>query len=169
MATKTSRIDVTTMLESQHEQVRALFDQIGDGTTPTASDSFCELRRLLAVHETGEEMVIYPALRKIDAEAVRIAKERLAEEDAAKAALHELETIGLNEPGFAAKIVALRAAVLAHAEAEEREVFPRIRAATSTTALRTMGMALQRAEDAAPTHPHPHAPQSAIGNLVGGP
>jgi hemerythrin superfamily protein len=169
MGTKTSRLDVTTMLERQHEQVRGLFGRIGDGSTPTASDSFCELRRLLAVHETGEEMVVYPALRKLGADAERIAKERLAEEDEAKIALHELENIGLNEPAFATKIAALQSAVLAHAGAEERDVFPRIRQAESTSALRTMGMALQRAEEAAPTHPHPHAPQSAIANMVGGP
>jgi len=169
MATTTNALDVTVMLEHQHEQVKQLFAQIGDGSTAHASDAFCELRRMLAVHETAEEMVVYPALRKTGADGERIAKERLAEEDTAKSALHELETIGLNEPAFATKIADFKQAVIAHAEAEEREVFPRIRQSASPDTLVTMGRALLKAEEGAPTHPHPHAPQSAVGNLVGGP
>ncbi len=170
MATiNTDSLDVTTMLESQHEQVKQLFARIGDGTTASASDDFCELRRLLAVHETAEEMVVYPALRKAGDGGERIAQERLAEEDKAKTALHELETIGVNDAAFAAKIADFHKDVVAHAEAEEREVFPRIRQSASAATRQAMGKALQRAEEAAPTHPHPHTPQSAVGNLVGGP
>jgi len=168
MAT-TDTLDVTTMLERQHEQVKLLFASIGDGKTPTAADDFCELRRMLAVHETAEEMVVYPALRKLGAEGERVANERLAEEDKAKQVLHELEQIGVHEPAFAAKIAEFKQAVLAHAEAEEREVFSRLRKTASPDTLNTMGKALLRAEEAAPTHPHPHAPNSAVGNLVGGP
>jgi len=169
MATTTNTLDVTLMLERQHQQVKDLFTRIGDGTTPTASDAFCELRRMLAVHETAEEMVVYPALRKTGDEGERIAKERLAEEDKAKTVLHELESVALSDPAFATKIADFKRAVVAHAEAEEREVFPRIRQSASPETLVTMGRALLKAEEGAPTHPHPHAPQSAVGNLVGGP
>jgi len=165
----TDALDVTTMLEKQHVQVKQLFARIGDGKTPTAADDFCELRRMLAVHETAEEMVVYPALRKLGDEGERIAKERLAEEDKAKQVLHDLEQIGVHEPAFAAKIAEFEQAVVAHAEAEEQQVFPRLREAASADTLTTMGKALLRAEEAAPTHPHPHAPNTAVGNLVGGP
>src|SRR3954452_12658735 len=168
MAT-TQTLDVTVMLVEQHQQVKALLARIGDGKSPTAADDFCELRRMLAVHETAEEEVVYPALRKLGDEGERIAKARLAEEDEAKQVLHDLEQIGVNEPAFAQKIAEFQQAVLAHAEAEEQQVFPRLREHASAETLVTMGKALLRAEEAAPTHPHPHAPNSAVANVVGGP
>ncbi|HEY3831625.1 MAG TPA: hemerythrin domain-containing protein [Acidimicrobiia bacterium] len=171
MTTSTEPTDVTQLLESQHEQVKALFAKIGDGRGANAADDFCELRRMLAVHETAEEEVVYPALRKTGTDGERVADARLAEEAEAKEALQKLESIDPKDAAFAAQIQALGKAATAHAEAEEREVFPRIRAAASPETLATMGKALQRAEAAAPTHPHPHAPgsESAPGNLMAGP
>ena len=136
-----------------------------------AADDFCELRRMLAVHETAEEEVVYPALRKTGADGARIAEARLAEEAEAKQALVKLESIDPKDAAFAAEIQALGKAATAHAEAEEREVFPRLRQSALADTLATMGKALQRAEAAAPTHPHPHAPgsESASGNLMAGP
>jgi len=167
--TTTEALDVTVMLAQQHQQVNQLFTRIGNGKTGSAADDFCELRRLLAIHETAEEEVVYPALRKLGEEGERIADARIAEEDEAKQVLRDLEQIGVNEPAFGQKFAEFRRAVLAHAEAEEQQVFPRLRQASSPETLATMGKALLRAEEAAPTHPHPHAPNSAVGNIVGGP
>src|SRR3954447_14447836 len=171
MTTSTQQTDVTKLLEAQHEQVKLLFGKIGNGQGLNAADDFCELRRMLAVHETAEEEVVYPALRKTGAEGEAIADARLKEEAEAKQVLQQLEKLDPKTPEFAQQIAAFATAVTAHAEAEEREVFPRIRAHASPETLRTMGEALQRAEAAAPTHPHPHAPGSeqASGNLVMGP
>src|SRR3954464_14242915 len=115
--TTSTSIDVTTLLEQQHEKVKQLLTRIGDGKTPGAADDFCELRRMLAVHETAEEEVVYPALRKTGDDGQRVAEERLAEEDEAKTVLHELEKIGVNDANFAAKFADFRRAVTAHAEA----------------------------------------------------
>jgi hypothetical protein len=55
-----------------------------------------------------------------------------------------------------------------HVEEEEGELFPELRAAIGPDELRDMGSALAAAKKMAPTHPHPHAPNTPPGNIVGG-
>ena len=166
--TSTDRDDVTRLLQSQHDEVTALFRRLDQPIT-SIGDLFCELRRLLAVHETAEEVLVYPALRHAGGDGDRIADERIVEEDRAKADIPGLEGRDPGSPEFRKGIDELRNAVTAHAEAEEREVFPMIRAHYGPDDLARMATAVRTAEAAAPTHPHPHAPSSATGHVVTGP
>ena len=160
--------DVVDLLLAQHEEVRQLLSRTQTGGT-VANEAFECLVRLLAVHETAEEEVVYPALRSIGPEGERIAEARKAEEAEAKQSLSDLEKLGVEGRGFALQFQAFRDDVLAHAEAEEHEVFPLLRRTLDADKLESMRTALERAEKLAPTHPHPHGPESAIGNLVVGP
>lgn len=160
--------DVVDLLLEQHREVRELFSRVQVGG-PVAIEAFECLVRLLAVRETAEEEVVYPALRSLGDEGERAAEARKAEEDEAKKALSDLEKLGVEGQGFASRLQAFRAEVLAHAEAEEREVFPLLRRSLDAEKLESMRTALERAEKLAPTHPHPHAPESGIGNMVAGP
>ena len=58
---------------------------------------------------------------------------------------------------------------MAHAEAEERELFPILESKVDPERLREMSDAIERAERMAPTHAHPHSPESASGNMLVGP
>ncbi|MFP5376464.1 MAG: hemerythrin domain-containing protein [Acidimicrobiia bacterium] len=166
--TRSTTGDVVDLLVAQHREARRLFSEVEAGGAG-AIESFECLVRLLAVHETAEEEVVYPALRSVGAEGERVAEARTAEEDEAKKALSGLEGLGVDGEGFAARFQAFRADVVAHAEAEEREVFPLLRRSLDGDKLDRMRRALEAAEKMAPTHPHPHAPESALGNLVVGP
>ena len=160
--------DAIDLLTSQHQQVRQLFTQL-QGGGQSRQDTFESLVRLLAVHETAEEEVVYPALRRRAADGEVIAEARKAEEDEAKTMLSDLEKIGVDGEGFDAQLQTLRLAVLTHAENEEREVFPLLRQALDPDELQSMQTALETAERMAPTHPHPHGPESAAGNMLVGP
>lgn len=160
--------DVVDLLEAQHGEVRRLFDQL-EGGGPEEAETFECLLRLLAVHETAEEEVVYPALRSIGPDGDRIADERTGEEGEAKKALSELESLGVGAQEFAEKLAAFRLNVMEHAAGEEREVFPLLRRSLDEDKRRAMRTALEAAERMAPTHPHPHAPESALGNLITGP
>jgi hypothetical protein len=59
--------------------------------------------------------------------------------------------------------------VLAHAEAEERELLPLLERGYDHDRLTAMAHRLGRAERLAPTDPHPHGPKSPIGNMLAGP
>ena len=160
--------DAVDLLTAQHDEVRQLFAQL-DGGGAGRSDLFDCLVRLLAVHETAEEEVVYPALRRTGPEGERVAEARKAEEDEAKTMLADLEKLGVDGEGFDVQLELLRTAVLAHADSEEREVFPLLRRSLDAETLQSMRTALDAAERMAPTHPHPHGPESALGNLLVGP
>jgi hemerythrin superfamily protein len=164
----TTRLDVVDLLTEQHTHIRELFTELGLADNPTArQDKFEELRRFLAVHETAEELVTHPVARLADGNDVVDA--RLEEEDEAKRLLAELDRTDTEDPKWRDKVEQLQTAVLAHAEAEEREEFPLLRAESDPETRERMARALKAVEAIAPTHPHPSAGSSATVNLLVGP
>jgi hemerythrin superfamily protein len=161
-----TQITVTDFLRQQHETVKATFAKLSAATGDERRDLFDELRRMLAVHETAEEICIHPEAREISPEAERVVEARLAEEKKAKVALKELEDIGPDGGGFNTKLAAFRSDAEAHAAAEERELFPLIEANVSRPRLVELAETLQETEELAPTHAHPHSPTSGIGNVL---
>jgi hypothetical protein len=59
--------------------------------------------------------------------------------------------------------------VLQHASAEEAQVVPVLDDNIAGAKLIEMAELLETAETMAHTHPHPHGPESAMGNLLVGP
>jgi hemerythrin superfamily protein len=157
------------LLQEQHEQVKRLFGQLEQLSDDARRDAFEQLVRLLAVHETAEEEVVYPAVRKMVDDGDDLADARTAEEGEAKTALSELEKMGIDHPDFEATLHSFQQLVLTHAENEEKEVFPQLRESHSREQLQSMATGVRAAESLAPTHPHPHGPESAVGNMAVGP
>lgn len=161
--------DVVDLLVEQHTHIRALFAAVDTATDPAEQQrTFEQLRRVLAVHETAEELITHPRARIADG-GNDVVDERLEEETAAKKMLAELDGTDVSDPGFRPRFEALRQAVLAHAEAEEREEFPLLRADNDPAMLERMATAVRAVEKVAPTHPHPSVGSSATTNLMAGP
>lgn len=160
------RPDVVTFLKDQHEEIRRLFQELRAPASDRAELFQC-LVRLLAVHETAEEMVVHPQARR-SADGSAVVQARLDEEAEAKQTLADLERRGVDDPAFTTELAAFERAVLEHAEREEREELPLL-ASLDDEASQAMTSLLQVAEDMAPTHPHPHGPESALGNMIVGP
>jgi hemerythrin superfamily protein len=158
----------TTFIHRQHDQIRELFDAVQQAAPEERAEAFEPLVRLLAVHETAEEMVVYPMA--MGGEAGReIVAQRKAEEDQAKKALVDLEKMDPATPEFLTALTAFQQTVLDHAAAEEDEVFPLLTEVADTDELKDMTKRLEMAEAMAPTHPHKAAPESALGNVLTGP
>ncbi|MGI5215824.1 hemerythrin domain-containing protein [Plantactinospora sp. CA-290183] len=161
--------DVVDLLIEQHNQIKALFSQLHRAKGTEKRELFQDLVRLLAVHESAEEIVVHPnAERKID-RGEAVVETLRHEEDQAKKELHELYQMGVDHPDFDARLTAFSNAVLEHATREETEEFPSLREHASPGQLRRMAGALRAAEATAPTRPHPHAGESASANLIAGP
>ncbi|MDP3968749.1 MAG: hemerythrin domain-containing protein [Nocardioides sp.] len=159
--------DVVDLLVDQHERIRGLLARVAEAAPgPARQEAFAELRRLLAVHETAEEMVVHPAMRRFGANDVVDA--RLAEEHDAKEALSTLDGMDMADPAFDDRFATLRTMVLEHAEAEERDELPLLREHASSTERVLMRRAVQAAEAVAPTHPHAGV-ESLTANVVVGP
>jgi hemerythrin superfamily protein len=161
--------DVVAFLRAQHDLIKDMFDEVLHASSPDAREkAFVELRQLLAVHETAEEMVVHPRVRREVDGGDKIVDARLAEEHDAKELLSRIENLDIASGEFIDEVTTLHAAVLAHAEHEENEEFPRLTGELEADELKRLGKAVRVAEAIAPTRPHAGV-ESAKLNLAVGP
>ncbi|KXO88598.1 hypothetical protein AXK57_04010 [Tsukamurella pulmonis] len=155
-------------LAFQHQRILQLFDRVREGEAEERDETFLELRRLLAVHEAAEEVVVHPRARSSITSGPKVVGERLSEERAVKRLLAELEGLGMQSAEFDAKLEALREIVEGHIEREERDEFIALRNELDDDEAARMADAVRVIEAVAPTHPHPGT-ESASANLLVGP
>jgi hemerythrin superfamily protein len=159
--------DVIGVLLTQHARIRELFNEVHGEQGEHRKQAFDELRALLAVHETAEEMIVRPVSK--DVAGAGVADARNQEEEAANRVLADLEKMDVSAPEFDTRFAVLERAVLEHADREEAEEFPAVHAARSEEQLQQMGKQLRAAERIAPTHPHPMAAGSPTAQWAVGP
>ncbi|WP_069813120.1 hemerythrin domain-containing protein [Streptomyces sp. TP-A0874] len=147
--------DVIGVLLKQHARIRELMQEVKTTSGEHKKHAFDELRALLAVHETGEEMVLRPVSKKTAG--TEVADARNHEEDEANHVLVGLEKMDTSTADFDEKFASFESSVLEHAEKEETKEFPSVLAERSEEERQKMGARLLRAEKLAPTHPHPGA------------
>ncbi|OBF60498.1 hemerythrin [Mycobacterium sp. 852002-51971_SCH5477799-a] len=160
--------EVVAFLKAQHNLIEDMFDQVLHATDPKAREEpFATLRQLLAVHETAEEMVVHPRVRREDDAGDAIVDARLKEEHDAKELLSAIEKLDITSDEFIAELTKLRGAVLEHARQEEDEEFPVLKRKVDTDDLKRMGAAVRAAEAIAPTRPHPGVESAKLNFALG--
>lgn len=159
--------DMIEILLDQHQRIRELFGQVKRASGERKQQAFDELRALLAVHETAEEMVLRPISSK-DAGA-EVAGARNEEEREAARTLTVLEMMDVSGAEFDRMFAEFERAVLEHARHEEKDEFPLVRAREDQDALLAMGRTLRAVERIAPTHPHPSTAGSPVAQWAVGP
>jgi len=161
--------DVVRFLTDQHNLIKDLFDEVlGASGTEAREEAFADLRQLLAVHETAEEMVLHPRARATLDGGDEIVDARLEEEHQAKQVLSQLEKMDVGSAEFIDALTEFRDLVLEHAAHEEAEEFGALQQELSAADLKRMVGAVQAAESIAPTHPHAGV-ESAKANFALGP
>lgn len=161
--------DVVKFLTDQHNLIKDLFEEVLSASETKAREkAFTELRQLLAVHETAEEMVVHPRARSAIEDGDAIVDARLNEEHEAKEFLSRLEKMDIGSQDFIDELTKFRDDVIAHAEHEEREEFSQLQQQLDATDLKVMAGAVQAAEAIAPTRPHAGV-ESAKANFALGP
>ena len=162
--------DVVRVLLEQHARIRELFAEVKTETGEHKQHAFDELRALLAVHETAEEMVVRPVTSKADGDrGKQVADARNDEESEANGVLEKLEGLDVTGAQFETTLASFEKAVDEHAEAEENEEFPLVLANCDEEQRRKMGRHVLAAEKIAPTHPHPSAAGSPAAQYAVGP
>lgn len=160
--------DVVDFLIGQHEQIKWLFNETLSNSGPERDETFVQLRRLLAVHETAEEEIVHPRARREVAHGGELVQHRLDEEHEAKTVLTGLEDLAIDSEAFTKQLGELRDAVLEHAEHEERDEFSKLRKELTDDELERMTRTVQLAESIAPTRPHAGV-ESRLANVFTGP
>jgi hemerythrin superfamily protein len=159
--------DVVRVLLEQHARIRELFEDVKTAEGVHKQHAFDELRALLAVHETAEEMVLRPVTKKTAGD--EVAEARNDEEAEANEVLAELEKLDVGSTEFDSRLTEFEKAVDEHAEAEESQEFPAILSQCEEDQRQTMGRHLRAAEAIAPTHPHPSTAGSTTAQFAVGP
>ena len=161
--------DVVKFLKDQHNLIKDMFDEVLGASDPKARETaFIELRKLLAVHETAEEMVVHPRVRLEAASGDAIVDARLEEEHKAKQMLSKLEGMDVGSKEFITELTKFRDAVIDHAEHEENEEFTKLERNLNADERERMAKAVLAAEAIAPTRPHAGV-ESAKMNFAAGP
>lgn len=159
--------DVIRILLEQHARIRDLFDDVSSAEGQRKQQAFDELRALLAVHETAEEMVLRPV--SSDTAGKEVAEARNDEEAEANEVLKQLEKLDVTSADFDKLLAEFQKSVDEHAEAEEHDEFPHILASCDEKKRQAMGRQIKAAEAVAPTHPHPSTAGSPAAQWAVGP
>src|SRR4029077_6215321 len=105
--------DVVKFLKGQHDLIKDMFEEVFSASDPKAREkAFFDLRKLLAVHETAEEMVVHPRARREIADRDKIVDSRLKEEHQAKEQLSNLENIDVASKQFIDELTKFKDAVI---------------------------------------------------------
>jgi hemerythrin superfamily protein len=164
-------MDAIALLKADHKTVETLFrkfEQAGKNAKKLKRRLVDQMVLELAMHAIIEEQVFYPAVRARAETLEEQVLEALEEHHVAKWILKELENLPPEAERFDAKVKVLMENIRTHVSMEERELFPQVRKTFSPRELKDLAEALMLAKRAAPTRPHPRAPDTPPGNLVAG-
>jgi hemerythrin superfamily protein len=166
--TKTEENDVVELLRQQHRAIRTLIRQVAAAKSAARRKPFVTLVRLLVIHETAEQEVVYPVVRDSGETTAPLMGARVAEQVDALKALRALEKMDCASDDFTQAFGSFTAEVDRHLCAEEADVFPILTKMQGAERHR-LAAGVIAAEMAAPTHPHRFLPSSTVGNLFAGP
>ena len=118
----------TTMLKSEHDEVRQLFKEFENASENARSSRkriIDEVSQKLEVHAEIEEKIFYPACRQLkDEDARKMVGESLEEHAIVKRLIQELSGLEPSDERFEAKATVLKESVEHHADEEEKDLFP---------------------------------------------
>ena len=172
MSAQTTPADALELLIADHREVDQLFELM---VTARASNDvegqryvFDHVVHDLSVHAVIEEEILYPAMRKALPDGDQQVEHALEEHQQAKELLTRIDGKSPDDTDAQSAFDELVIAIREHVEEEEGELFAQMRSACSQDDLVDMGVKLEKARKAAPTHPHPHAPNTPPGNMIAG-
>jgi len=162
-------MDAITLLKQDHKTVERLFKEFEKAKQPAQQRKLAkQVVEQLSVHAAIEEMVFYPAVRERVPQTEDTVLESLEEYHIVKWVLSELEDMKPDHERFKAKMTVLMENVRHHVEEEEQELFPEVRKVIGRKEMAELGAAMESAKKAAPTSPHPRAPDTPPGNIAAG-
>ncbi|MBX5483549.1 MAG: hemerythrin domain-containing protein [Myxococcaceae bacterium] len=164
-------MDAISLLQKDHREVEALFkrfERLGRGNRAQKGRVVDRIIDALARHAAIEEMFLYPAVRERIHSKEALALESLEEHHVVKWLLYELDRLRPSDERYDAKLCVLAENMRLHVKKEERELFPALRRSLSTQELTDLGVLMAEMKKAAPTRPHPRAPDTPPGNLFAG-
>jgi hemerythrin superfamily protein len=163
--------DATQFLISQHREVDQLWSELRDarlGGGAGAPELAQKIVTALSQHDALETQLLYPELRGLGDEGKHLADHSLDEHKHVRELLTEVDGKDPRDDAVMTTFSTLMTAVMQHVQEEENQVFPLMRQRCDAARLQELGQKMQSMMKMAPTHPHPHTPDSKIGATVAG-
>lgn len=170
--------EVTTVLTRDHNQVKAMLEQLetipgvlqgGSPVQTSRRKSIVDMITVaLSAHEAVEEQYLWPAVRRALPEGEQRAERALAQEQEGKDTLAALGKESGDSEEFDRLVEELVLRLRQHVAFED-QVFLELRAAMTIEDREKLGAKLSSRKAAAPTRPHPHAPSNPTALKVAGP
>jgi hemerythrin-like domain-containing protein len=165
--------DVIEVLEQDHREVEHMFREL-ESLRGAATDQ--ELTRKkdltdqvtieLVRHSVAEEVLVYPQVEeRVSKEEAEHAREEHKEAEHTLARLEELDA---DDPSFDDELATLMAEIRHHIDDEEGQMFAHMRQVLDEDELRKLGSRVEAFKKVAPTHPHPHVPNTPGVRAVAG-
>jgi hemerythrin superfamily protein len=166
----TSAHDVVDILTSDHREMLELVDSIEHAPDPAQRRDLADaLIAEVMRHAVAEEMFVYPAVEKHVPDGTAKVEHDKQEHQEIVELMKQVEDLDPSNPVFMQSVRQLEGALRHHAEDEETEQFPQLRAHITGAMLVEMGTKVEAAKKLAPTRPHPSAPHSALFHKTVGP
>lgn len=150
------------LLETQHEEVKALFKKCQKASGESKRQLFEKIADELAVHAAIEEKHFYPATKSARTE--DLLQEAVEEHLSVKRIIADLLEMDPAEAQFDAKITVLQEQVEHHVKEEEGDLFPKVKKMLSSEELEDLGMVM---EDAAEELKAGGSPRQAVPGETG--
>jgi iron-sulfur cluster repair protein YtfE (RIC family) len=150
-------MDALDLLIGDHNRVRGLFARFEAAKESERTDEMLVLATKifeeLEIHTSIEEEIFYPATHDLSEDIGEVVDEGVQEHHVAKVLMEEIRAVEPGSDEWVAKMAVLIENVEHHAEEEESEMFPHIRAATEAAARKDLAVRLEarKAELGAPT------------------
>jgi hemerythrin superfamily protein len=159
MAQRDSHPEAVALLKADHRAIEQLFRRFERSRGAADRKRLADrIVRELSVHAAIEEELVYSALRRVSNGDPGHVLRALEEHHLAKLALSEIERLPASDERLAPKVRVLADAVRRHVQEEERTLLPAAQRLLDAGERQRLGEALVRAKAAAPTRPHPLAP-----------
>jgi hemerythrin superfamily protein len=162
--------DAIVLLKKDHAEFKKLFrkfEAAGDNASATKAKLADQILEALTVHTYVENEVMYPEVRKLVPDLEDDILESYEEHHVADVLCTEIAALNPDHERFDAKMTVLIEVVEHHAEEEEDEWFPKVRAALGRKQLQEIGLAIEQKRANAPTSPSkPGALKKAIQGML---
>jgi hemerythrin superfamily protein len=119
-------VDCLEFLKNQHDEAKKLFKRLEKAEGSEAAKIWSELSDKLSMHETLEEKLFYPELKKADS-TEEMVLEGYQEHHVMDLLIGEIGKLKPADEAFSPKVKVLQENTEHHIEEEEGELFPKVR------------------------------------------
>ncbi|HET7651580.1 MAG TPA: hemerythrin domain-containing protein [Acidimicrobiales bacterium] len=161
-----ARADAIELLTEQHREVEQLWRMLEVGRSTETGQKIVEA---LSRHDAIETQLLYPELREAGGEEGKeLSAHSLDEHKQVRELLTRVDGKDFGDDAVFATMRECVEAVMHHVQEEESTIFPLLRSVCDEPRLMDLGTRMAEMHRMAPTHPHPHTPDSKVGATVAG-